>query len=106
MATPKPSAKKPSTKRTPPKLPNGKPMVANKVYNSTREGKKKMVYAIKEGKGKLIHFGADGYKHNYSKKAKDSYLARSAGIKDKNGNATKDDRHSPNFWARKILWPT
>lgn len=102
MAAPK---KKPATKRTPPKLPNGKPMVANKVYNSTREGKKKMVYATKNGEGKLIHFGADGYKHNYSKEAKKSYLARSAGIKDKNGNATKDDRHSPNYWARRILWP-
>lgn len=104
MAAPK---KKPATKRTPPKLPNGKPMVANKVYNSTREGKKKMVYATKNGEGKLIHFGADGYKdytQHGSEKRKKNYLARSGGIKDKNGNLTKDDRHSPNYWARKILW--
>lgn len=97
--------KKKGTKRTPPKLPSGKPMIPDKVYNSTKEGKKKMVYAVKEGKGKLLHFGQEGYKHNYSKKAKDSYLARSAGILDKNGNKTANDKHSANYWARKILWP-
>jgi hypothetical protein len=92
--------------RQPPKLPNGKRMIPNKVYESTRAGKKKMVYAIKNGKGKLIHFGQDGYKHNYSKEAKKSYLARSAGIKNKAGKRTATDRHSANYWARRILWPS
>jgi len=92
-------------KRLPPKLPNGQRMIPNKVYTSTRKDKKKMVYAIKNGKGKLIHFGQKGYKHNYSKKAKENYLSRSSGIKNKQGQKTANDRHSANYWARKILWP-
>ena len=94
-----------SSKRLPPKLPSGKRMTPNKVYNSTRKEKKKMVYAIKDGEGKLIHFGQVGYKHNYSDKAKKNYLARSGGIRNKAGQKTSTDRHSANYWARKVLWP-
>lgn len=71
----------------------------NKPVPSTAKGKKKMVLATKEGKVKIIHFGAKGYKHNYSEKAKKSYLARSAGI----GNLR--DPWSANYWSRKVLWP-
>jgi hypothetical protein len=56
-------------------------------------------------KAKLIHFGALGYGHNYSRKAKKSYLSRSAGIRNKKGELTKNDPWSANYWARKILWP-
>jgi hypothetical protein len=76
----------------------------NEPVSSTSEGKKKMVLAVKDGKVKIVHFGATGYGNNYSESARSSYMARSAGIKDKNGDATKDDRHSPNYWARKVLW--
>lgn len=92
-------------KRLPPKLPSGARMIPNKVYKSTRAGKKKMVYATKGDQSKLIHFGAEGYKHNYSAKAKKSYLARSAGIKTKDGKSTINDRLSANYWARRVLWP-
>jgi len=71
-----------------------------KVFNSWRENKKKVVCVD----NKLIHFGDDSYKHNYSKEARENYMKRSAGIKDKQGNLTKDDRTSANYWARKILW--
>lgn len=94
-------------KRQPPKLPNGKRMVPNKVYNSTRKGKKKMVYAMKNGKGKLIHFGATNYsdftKHK-DKKRRDNFKARFSGIKNKEGKKVINDRHSPAFWANKVLW--
>jgi hypothetical protein len=33
-----------------------------------------------------------------------NYLARSAGIKNKSGQPTKDDVFSANHWARKVLW--
>lgn len=76
---------------------------------STAKGKKMMVLATKmvgkERRVKLIHFGALGYRHNYSVKAKKSYLARSAKIRNKAGKLTKNDRWSANHWARKILWP-
>lgn len=77
----------------------------NKPIKSDRHDKKKMVLAKKGDEVKLIHFGQKGYKHNYSAAAKKNYLARSAGIKGKDGRPTKNDKLSANYWARKILWP-
>jgi len=65
-----------------------------------------MVLAKDGDRVKLVHFGQKGYKHNYSEAAKQNYLTRSAGIRDKSGKLTKDDKLSPNYWARKELWPT
>lgn len=75
-----------------------------KPFKSKRKNKKYSVYVKKEGKTRLIHFGDSRYKHNYSKKAWKSYIKRSAGIRDKNGNLTKNNKNSANYWARKILW--
>lgn len=75
-----------------------------KPFKSKAKGKKMSVYVKKNGKKKLIHFGQKGYRHNYSKKARESYLRRSAGIKNKQGRLTKNDRNSANYWARKVLW--
>jgi hypothetical protein len=81
----------------------------NKPIKSIAKGKKLMVLASKmigrERRVKLVHFGALGYGHNYSEKAKKSYLARSAKIRDKHGRLTRNDPWSANYWARKILWP-
>lgn len=90
-------------------LYRGTLFILNKPMPSTVKGKKMMVLALKTVNGtkkvKLIHFGALGYGHNYSKKAKENYLKRSAGIKNKKGLLTKDDPWSANYWSRKILWP-
>jgi hypothetical protein len=67
--------------------------------------KKRQVLAKKGDRVKLISYGARGYEHNYSAEAKQNYLARSAGIRDKGGNLTKDDPWSANYWARRDLWP-
>jgi hypothetical protein len=78
----------------------------NHPYPSTRKDKKLMVY-VKNRRTKrinIIHFGQRGYKHNYSRRARMRYLKRSAGIKNKNGRLTKDNRYSANYWARRILW--
>lgn len=87
----------------------GKLFSLNKPIKSTAKGKKMMVLASKtvggEKRAKLIHFGALGYGHNYSAKAKKNYLTRSAGIRNRRGKLTKNDRWSANYWARKILWP-
>lgn len=69
--------------------------------------KKKMVLAKKGDEVKLVSFGHRGYEdftQHKDPKRRANYLARSAGIKDKSGNPTKDDVFSPNHWARKILW--
>jgi len=83
----------------------GKCFVPNKPVTSSKEGKKKMVLVKRGDKKKLVHFGEKGYKHNYSDKAKKNYLTRSAGIKNKSGELTKNDPFSPNYWSRRILWP-
>ncbi len=88
----------------------GRYWTLNKPVKSTSKSKKMMVLASKtingEKRVKLVHFGALGYGHNYSRQAKKNYLTRSAGIRDKSGNLTKDDPWSANYWARKILWPS
>jgi len=53
-----------------------KNMNCGEVRKSTREGKKIMKKVCKDGKEKLVHAGAKGYKHNYSKDAKKSFRAR------------------------------
>ncbi len=79
-----------------------------KPYKSNKSGKKGMVYVKGNGDSKrLIHFGDSNMKdftqHKDSERRK-SYLARSGGIKDKSGNLTKNNKNSPNYWSRKILW--
>ena len=83
----------------------GKCLVPNKHYPSTKKDKKRMVLVKKGDKTKLVHYGQKGYRHNYSKDAKKSYLARSGGIRNKSGELTKNDPFSPNYHARRQLWP-
>jgi len=74
---------------------------------STKKGKKMMVYVMKDKKKRLIHFGdssmQDFTQHKDEARRK-SYLARSGGIRNKQGKLTKDDKNSANYWSRKILW--
>ena len=51
-------------------------MSCGEVRRSTRVGKKIMKKVCKDGKEKLVHAGAKGYKHNYSKEGKKSFRAR------------------------------
>lgn len=66
-----------------------------------------MVYVMKNGSKRLIHFGDKSMKdftqHKDPKRRK-NYLTRSAGIRDKQGNLTKNNRNSANYWSRKINW--
>jgi len=88
-------------------MPDKKDKPLYKPFKSSAKGKKMSVYVMKDGKKKLIHFGDSNmqdFTQHGDKERRKSYLARSAGIKDKNGNLTKDDKNSKNFWSRKILW--
>lgn len=69
----------------------------NSPVPSNRPGKKKMVKACADGKEKLIHFGADGYGHNYSPEARKSFRAR-------HNCDTANDKLSARYWACKNLW--
>jgi hypothetical protein len=78
-----------------------------KPVKSTKQGKKGMVYVMKEGKKRLIHFGDSSMtdkRKGASKAQQKSYLARSAGIKNKQGKLTKNDKNSANYWSRKVNW--
>lgn len=78
-------------------------MQCNKPRTSDRAGKKKMVKACSRRGGKLIerliHYGAKGYKHNYSKAAKKSFRAR-------HKCSLAKDILTAKYWACKDLWPS
>tara|TARA_R110001592_G_scaffold168113_1_gene403908 strand:+ start:655 stop:906 length:252 start_codon:yes stop_codon:yes gene_type:complete len=71
---------------------------------STRKGKKLMIKILKNGKPTIVHFGSSDYKQNLNKKARDNYLKRSKGIKNKKGQLTYLDPTSANSLSRKYLW--
>jgi hypothetical protein len=78
-----------------------------KPFPSKAKGKKMSVYVMKNGKKKLIHFGDSNMKDFRQHKdpaRRKSYLARSGGIRNKQGKLTKNDKNSANYWARKVLW--
>jgi len=80
----------------------------NKPFPSNRAGKKFSVYVMKDGKKKLIHFGAKGspdYRSGTAtKEQRKSYLSRAKGIRDKQGNLTYNDITSSNYWSIRYLW--
>jgi 2'-5' RNA ligase len=71
----------------------------NKPRKSTKSEKKKMVLAKKGDKIKVVHYGATGYRHNYSPEAKRSFRARHKCDQQK-------DKFSAAYWACRDLWPT
>ena len=78
-----------------------------KPFKYKGNGKKKFsVYVMKNGKKRLIHFGHSDYqdfRQHKDKARQKSYLARSAGIRNKEGKLTANDKNSSNYWAR-TLW--
>jgi len=70
---------------------------------STRKGKKLMVLTPQN---KIIHFGHSSYEdytQHKDKQRQKNYCNRSAGIKDKQGKLTKNNKEKANYWARR-LW--
>lgn len=67
-----------------------------------------MQVLVKKGdKVKLVRFGLRGmqdYTQHRDQARRKNYLTRSAGIKDGEGNPTKDDPFSANYWSRRVLW--
>jgi len=70
---------------------------------SERKNKK---FKIKTPSGKIIHFGHSLYEdftQHKDTKRRENYCKRSAGIRDKNGKLTKNNKEKANYWARR-LW--
>ena len=72
-------------------------MACNRPTASDRPGKKKMVKACANGQEKLIHFGAKGYRSNYSAKARKNFKAR-------HRCSTATNKLTARYWACKALW--
>ena len=72
-------------------------MPCNRPVPSDRAGKKRMVKACSNGEEKLLHFGAKGYKSNYSATARKSFRAR-------HGCDKETDKLTARYWACKSLW--
>ena len=71
---------------------------------STRKNKK---FKVLTPNGNIIHFGyspMEDFTQHEDKKRRESYCARSAGIKDKSGRLTKNNKESANYYSRKFLW--
>jgi hypothetical protein len=82
-------------------------MPLNKPFKSNVKGKKYSVIVMKDGKRKKVNFGdvnMEDFRQHKDEKRRKSYLARSAGIRNKEGKLTKDDKTSANFWSRRYLW--
>jgi len=76
-----------------------------KPYKSTKAGKKGMVYVMKDGGKRLIHFGdssMEDFTQHRDEKRRKSYCARSGGIRNKEGKLP--GKNSANYWSRLILW--
>ncbi len=86
--------------KAPAEFKTNKPMY--KPYKSDKAGKDGMVYVKSSSGGKrLLHFGDSSMANNTSPAARKSYLARSGGIKNKQGKLTKNDKNSANYWSRR-----
>jgi hypothetical protein len=78
-------------------MPDKSKMKCNVPRPSDRPGKKRMVKACDNGKEKLLHFGAKGYKSNYSAEARKNFRSR-------HSCDTATDKLTPRYWACKNLW--
>lgn len=77
-----------------------------KIPGVTPSDKKFTVYVRdpKSGKVKMVHFGATGYGHNYSREARASFLARMKGVRNAQGKPAWLDPLSPAFWSVRHGW--
>lgn len=78
-----------------------------KVGVPVKSDRKNKKFKVLTPMGKIIHFGEVGYQdftQHKDKKRQISYCKRSAGIRDKQGKLTKDNKESSNYYSRKHLW--
>tara|TARA_R110000823_G_scaffold191906_4_gene323547 strand:+ start:1279 stop:1569 length:291 start_codon:yes stop_codon:yes gene_type:complete len=78
-----------------------------KPVKSRNPKKKGMVFVMKEGKKRLIHFGDSSmqdFTQHKNKERRKNYLTRSAGITNKQGVKTANNKNYSNYWSRVINW--
>jgi hypothetical protein len=87
-----------------------------KPFKSKLSGKKYSVYVMRNNKKVLIHFGDSNMQHfkdklgvwskldHNDKQRRKNFLTRTAGITNKQGEKTANNKNYANYWARRILW--
>jgi hypothetical protein len=78
-----------------------------KVGVPIKSDRKNKKFKVLTPNGNIIHFGQKGYEdftQHKDEKRRKNYCKRSAGIKDKNGKLTKNNKESANYYSRKFLW--
>ena len=78
-----------------------------KVGVPVKSDRKNKKFKVLTPNGNIIHFGQKGYEdftQHKDEKRRKSYCKRSAGIKDKSGKLTKNNKESANYYSRKFLW--
>lgn len=82
-------------------------LVSNLMPSTQGHHKYYVILEFKDGTKKTVHFGHkdyDDYTQHKDPERRRRYLLRASAIKDKNGDLTKDDIRSPNFWSINVLW--
>ena len=83
---------------------NAKKLGAESLDYSTRKNNK---YMIILKRAKKVHFGSikyEDYLTHKDKERRDKYLARAKKIKNKQGELTRNNPESANYWSTKLLW--
>ena len=78
-----------------------------KVGVPVKSNRKNKKFKVLTPSGNIIHFGHTSYEdftQHKDEKRKKNYCKRSAGIKDKSGKLTKNNKESANYYSRKFLW--
>nr|WRJ69728.1 hypothetical protein TetV2_00279 [Oceanusvirus sp.] len=77
--------------------------ITGRIKRSDRKDKKLQVLVGDE----WVHFGHSAYQDytiHRDKKRQINYCKRSAGILDKSGKVTGNDKTSPNYYSMRLLW--
>lgn len=90
-----------------PKAESKEDLKPNKPMKSWLSDKKMVVLADDGENQDVVHFGHPDYEdftQHGDLERRENYLSRSAGIEDGDGDLTKDDIFSANYWSRRVLW--
>jgi hypothetical protein len=78
-----------------------------KVGVPVKSDRKNKKFKVLTPNGNIIHFGQKGYEdftQHKDEKRRKNYCKRSAGIRNKKGELTKNNKESANYYSRKFLW--
>lgn len=74
-------------------------------FGRSDRGKKKYYVVLPDGhRVDFGHRDYEDYTTHRDPERRERYLARARAIRNKEGKLTRNDKHSPNYWAINLLW--